>query len=209
MASNPILVEMHYLAPIEYYARICQHPEVHIEKYEHYQKGSYRNRCYIASPEGKLMLSIPLSKGKNQRTLIKDVRIANDAKWQKIHWQSLGSFYRSSPYFEYYEDKFTPFYHKTFEFLFDFNEQLMNMLFELMELKVNITFTKKYEDDPEGVKDMRSVILPNANKTTAAFKAPEYKQVFEEKTGFLPNLSIVDMLFSEGPNARELLLSGE
>lgn len=204
MNTDTLLIEMQYLAPIEYYSNILSHQKILIEQFEHFEKSTYRNRCYIAGPNGALRLSIPLEKGKNQHTVIKDVRISYDFAWQKIHWQSLCSVYRTSPYFEFYEDKLSPFYENNFIFLFDFNEQLMMVILQLLDLHPQFSKSTHYEKSYEGsIKDCRSKILPN--KINDFYYPPKYQQVFESNNGFLPNMSIVDLLFCEGPEGVNLL----
>ncbi len=197
---SEILIESQYLPPISYFRLIKQYQTVYIEKQEHYQKGTYRNRCYLAGPNGRLRLSIPLRKGKNQHSIVKDVQIAYDHDWQHIHWQSLCSVYRSSPYFEYYEERFEPFYKKQEKYLFNWNQNLMVLLWELLGYGQEVLYTKEFQKQPEGVDDHRSAILPVQGRSNI-----KYTQVFEERQGFLEDMSIVDLLFAEGPHAGELL----
>jgi len=201
-----LLIETQYLGNIEYYARLTHHKTVLLEQHEHYVKSTYRNRCYIAMPDGPLRLSVPLARSRYQRRAIKDVRIDYSYAWQRLHWNSLCTAYRSSPYFEYYEDTFYPYYHKPFDFLLDFNQQLCAEIVELLQLPVQVNNTKSFQKSyaPEAnICDFRSVIHPR--KTHAIgnpkYVSPTYHQVFENKIGFLPNLSIIDLLFAEGPNA--------
>ncbi len=205
MNEEQPLVEMQYLGPIPYYLLLSKYPSILIEKYEHYVKGTYRNKCFIGGPNGMLRLTIPLEKGKNQNTCIEDVIIANDNKWQSLHWQSLCSVYRNSPYFEYYEDDLAPFYHNSFKFLFDFNQQLMHQILEHLNISPQFSYSSKYEKEPiPPVIDWRSKIHPRQS-SERSFPVVEYKQVFEDRTGFLPDMSIVDLLFAEGPHAGDML----
>ena len=200
---STLLIEMQYLGTVSYYQKLLSHPRVLIEAHENFEKSTYRNRCCIHSPEGKLRLSIPLEGGRGQRQLYSEIKIGYDVDWQKNHWNSLVSCYRNSPYFEYYEERFFPFYAQRFEKLFDFNRQLMDLTLELLEVKPQIAFTESYEKHhEEKVEDCRSEILPS--KVSLDFPV-KYRQVFEERTGFIPDLSIVDLLFSKGPHAAELL----
>lgn len=207
MNSKPILIEAQFLPPIQFFALALNESQILFEKFEHYEKGTYRNRCYIAGPNGRIMLSVPLKKGKNQHTPINRVAISYDHPWQHLHWQSLCSAYRSSPYFEYYEDDFKPFFHQKHKFLFEFNMALLNLLFKLFQMEKHISFTHQYSDGSSTLfRDYRSSIHPNKNKSRlSSFSCPQYGQVFCDKTGFLPNLSAVDLLFNEGPNALTML----
>lgn len=198
-----LLIELQYLGSISYYRKLLQHAQhIVMEAHENFEKSTYRNRCYIASPNGKLRLTIPVEGGKGQRALYADIKIDYEQNWQKIHWQSLTSCYRNSPYFEFYEHRFEPFFTERFEKLFDFNRRLMELLIELLELDVNITYTNSYQKRCDDGVDFRSRMLP----AQIADSGITYRQVFQEKTGFLPDLSIVDLLFSEGPRAKEKLL---
>ena len=136
---------------------------------------------------------------------MKDVRISDDWNWQKIHWQTLCTFYRRSPYFEYYEDDFAPFYEKKCEFLFQYNMELLEMINGLLGLDKELVLTEKYESTYDTLEDLRNVIHPKIDIAESGFTPPKYIQVFESKTQFFPNLSIVDLLFNEGPNAVNLL----
>ncbi len=206
--ERQMILELQYAAPIQYYARLLQYPGVILEQWEHYEKASYRNRCYIANPNGRLRLTIPLKRGKHERQPIRAVKIANDTPWQQLHWSSLISSYRSAPYFEYYEDRLAPFYQQPFDSLFEFNQQLMTCLLDLLDMKLSLSFSGSYvKAYPESVSDWRSGIHPKAHKMRPdpAFEVPVYHQVFEPQQGFIPNLSIYDLLFNEGPHAIEHL----
>ncbi len=161
-------------------------------------KQTYRNRCYILSPNGVQKLSIPLITVKKQKT-IKDIKISYDENWQKIHWKSFEAAYRSSPYFEFYEDHFFSFYHeKKPTFLVDINEQLEQKIIKLLGLSVTVNKTIEYADCKTVTNDYRTSFSPK-KQTLLAFK--NYIQVFGDRNEFAPNLSILDLLFNEGPNA--------
>ena len=205
--NKTIVLDLHYLAPVIYYSTIITFQKVFIAKCEHYEKSTYRNRCYIASPNGTLRLTVPLLRGKNQHIIVKDVRISYDYNWQKLHWESLCACYRSSPYFEFYEDNFVKFYLKRYNYLFDFNEELMNLILNILKIKINYSYTECYIKSDENSLNLRSAIHPkqSKNKITLLQDTPSYHQVFENKTGFFPDLSIVDLLFNEGPATKEYL----
>jgi len=197
--SDKNVFSSHYLAPIEYYFHLINCGNVTIDTYENYVKQTYRNRCCILSPNGIQNLTIPLVKAK-KRNLTKNMVIAYDDNWRKIHWKSLESAYRSSPYFEYYEDDFYPFYHeKEYKYLVDFNDDLQKKIIELLSLETNITKSDSYIENVAPENDFRNSISP---KNTSSLNFISYIQVFGgERNGFNPNLSILDLLFNEGPNA--------
>jgi len=137
-------------------------------------------------------------KGSKNHTIIKDVKISYDFSWQRLHWQSLQACYRRSAYFEYYEDELVPFYEKKFDFLFDYNEQLLQFILKSIKLKVDLKYTESYESEYPGLTDLRSSISP---KIESEFSQKPYYQVFEERQGFQKNISIVDLLFNQGPHS--------
>jgi len=194
-----------YLAPVEVFTEIValKTDEVWIEKFEHFPKQTYRNRASIYSPNGKLDLIIPVMKGAKVHTVMKDVRISYESDWPRLHWMSLQTSYRRSAYFEFYEDDFAPFYQKKYEFLFDFNVDLLALVLRLLKARKTITFTDTYMESNDEVVDFRSSIHPK--KVNAVHPAKSYFQVFEPKYGFIPNLSIVDLLFNQGPNSLNFL----
>lgn len=189
-----------YLAPVEYYAALFRSKEVLIEIHDHYQKQSYRNRCIIAGANGPMPLSIPVEKPSDEKTEMKDIRIAEHGNWRHLHWNAIVSAYNSTPFFEYFEDDFRPFYEKKFTFLHDFNEQLRQLVCRLIDIKTPVTYTRTFvQNVAANVVDYRETIHP---KRPSGFKTNPYYQVFYEKLGFLPNLSIIDLLFNMGNESR-------
>lgn len=194
-----------YLAPVEYYAVLANAKSVILEQHEFYQKQSYRNRCNIASSAGPMTLSIPVEKLSGEKCLIRDVKISGHGNWQQQHWKSIESAYNSSPFFEYYEDDFIPFYEKKWNFLWDFNQNLMGKINELLDIQPNIVFLDSYISAYDSQTDLRDIIHPKGNKLIA--QLPHYYQVFESRTGFLPGLSIIDLLFNMGNESIFILKS--
>jgi len=192
-----------YLPPIEYFNRLKQEEEnILVERFEHFPKQTYRNRCTIQSPNGKLNLIVPVIKGSKNHTVIKDVKISYDFDWQRLHWMSLQTSYRSSAYFEFYEDEFALFYEKRWDYLFDYNLEIFQLLLKFLKLNVSWSFTERYEKEYEGLNDLRENIHP---KISGTHTARPYFQVFEDRRGFMPNLSIVDLLFNQGPQAAQFI----
>lgn len=194
-----------YFGPIQYYSKLLSYDEAYIEHYEHFPKQTYRNRCVIYGANGALDLSIPLKK-RGERTPVKDIRISYEQPWQKLHWRSFESSYRCSPFFEYYEDDLAPFYEKQYEFLVDFNAELHQLVCDLLKIDNNTKLTEKYEKQPENMDDFRDMISPKVPYTAdKSFIPKAYTQVFINKHGFIPNLSIIDLLFNEGSSAKEFI----
>lgn len=197
-----ILLHPSYFPSIEQMAAIAQSEKVVFEVEDNYQKQTYRNRAYIAHSNGKLLLNIPIKHDKRKKhQMMKNVVVENDFPWQEQHWKSLQSAYRTSPFFEYYEDDLAPLFTETVHGLLDHNLRIAEILCELIGIEVEISKSKAYEISPEIV-DLRFLI--NA-KIKSDFQCEEYTQVHAANHPFLPNLSVLDLLFNEGPNTLNYL----
>ena len=202
-----------YLAPIEYYTKLLAYDKVFIEQHDHYMKQTYRNRCTIAVPDGELALSIPTVKPNTLKCPMRDIRISDHGNWRHLHWNAIESAYNHTPFFEYYKDDFRPFYEKKYEFLVDFNADLRQLILEELSLDLPIAVSDTYVDatPAEDFTDLRQVLSPKAQPcvpgetSSTGFCARPYYQVFAERTGFLPNLSMADLLFNMGPESRLVL----
>jgi len=199
MIEKGAVLPMFYLPPIEYFAKLNTYKTgVFIEQEEHFPKQTYRNRANIYAPDGLLALTVPVVKGSKNHTKVRDVKISYDFRWQRLHWQSLQACYRRSAYFEYYENELAPFYEKKFDFLFDYNEQLLHLILKAAKIKVDLKYTESYEPAYTDIADFRKSIHP---KEPSQFEQKPYFQVFEDRKGFLKNLSMVDLLFNQGPHS--------
>jgi hypothetical protein len=199
MIENGVVLPMFYLPPVKYFSTLKRYKDaILIEREEHFPKQTYRNRASIYSPDGLLVLTVPVVKGAKNHTKIKDVKISYDHEWQRLHWLTLQACYRRSAYFEFYEDELAPFYEKKFNYLFDYNEQLLRMLIKSVKLKVDLKFTENYEAFYPELDDFRNAINI---KDEPLVEPKPYYQVFEERHGFQRDMSIVDLLFNQGPNA--------
>jgi len=192
-----------YLAPVQYYCKLFSFDSVMMETNENYLKQTYRNRCMIAAANGIQTITVPVEHPKTDKILTKDIRISDHGNWRHIHWNALVSAYGMSPFFEYYEDDFAPFYTQKYHFLFDFNEQLRMTICALLDIRPNIDYTAEYL--PAVTNDFRTTIRPRQPVADASFSPQRYYQAFNGKHGFLPNLSIVDLLFNMGPEATIVL----
>lgn len=193
-----------YLAPVEYYTKLLAFDKVFIEQHDHYMKQTYRNRCTIAAPDGELALSIPTVKPETQKSPMRDIRISDHGNWRHLHWHAIESAYNHTPFFEYYKDDFRPFYEKKYKFLADFNEELCRLVCSLVDIQPDMARTTEYRTEfTSDEADFRERIHPKKDFTVedTAFIAQPYYQVFQEKLGFLPNLSIIDLLFNMGPES--------
>ena len=192
-----------YAGNLTYYSVLVKSSQVYIDGFENFHKQSYRNRCVISSPNGPLKLIIPIIR--ISKNIVKDVKIDNHQNWRKIHWKSLESSYRSSPYFEFYEDEFKPLYlEKKIEYLLDFNQQINLVLLRCLNMDTEVIFSDSYIERGGKVNDFRDIIHPSSVPTETV-KKMKYSQVFQESQDFIYNLSIFDLLFNQGPLAKQLL----
>ena len=206
--NTTALLELHYLPCIQYFSKLAHYRVVYIERQENYQKGSYRNRCHIAGANGLLRLSVPLRQGKNEQQAIHEGAIAYKEPWRAHHWASIRSAYGNAPFFEFYAGRLQPHFEQKPALLFDFSYGLLQTLAELLQLDCQLRLTDRYEPaPPDGVLDLRNAIHPKKHrqKPDLHFEPAPYPQVFLEKHGFLPNLSILDLLFCTGPQAGLIL----
>lgn len=206
MKNTPIVIDNQYLAAINLFSILNKSSNIIFEQYETYQKMSFRNRCLIAGANGVISLSISLEKGRSQKKLITDVKISNRTNWQEQHWRTIESCYRGSPWFVYYGPELRQFYYRKFEYLFDWNLELFKWAISKLNfpIPVEIGFTNNFQhlyDDAFFI-DLRNKILPKNYHLTPT---KPYQQVFKERTGFIPNLSIIDLLFCEGKRALNYL----
>lgn len=194
------LMALHYLPAIGWITNLMKYPSVRLEKCEHFVKSSGRNRCEIGNAQGRQILSIPIAGGRGQQTPITELQISNEKAWQKHHWHALQTAYGKAPFFEDYAPYFEPFYSRPYDKLWDFNLDLLQLCLKLLVVQKELFFSDDYDKIlPPSVVDFRAqnmVILNNPNT---------YYQGFASQTGFLPNLSCLDLLFQLGPDANVYL----
>lgn len=198
---SPLSTLLHptYLPNIITFGFIVQR-QIIWEVQDNFQKQTFRNRAHVCTDRGKLMLNIPIKHvGKYQgRQYYKDVKIDNREPWQRQHWRTLQTAYRTSPFFEYYEDDIAPIYENPYTYLLDYNLEVCSLICDCLQIKMPESRTTSYTVRPTDMEDAR--FLVNAKKEVQA-DLPFYHQVFGERHGFLKNMSILDLLFNEGTRA--------
>ena len=199
-----ILIHPNYFPNIHQFTQIIKANNILFEVSDNYQKQTFRNRTYIYGANGKLGLFIPVIHTHKQRELFKDVKISYESNWMDLHLKSLQSAYRSSPYFEYFEDDFIKLYSEKEKFLVDFNIKCIKLIYNLLDIDLNFKISNEYIEKTNEIIDLRG--LSNARKQKT-IETPKYIQVFESKHGYLNNLSILDLIFSEGKNSVSLMKS--
>jgi len=205
---KPILLSTAYLPPISWMAVAMQTEHMGIELQETFPKQTYRNRCTIATSSGKLNLTVPVKRINGNHTRTCDIRIDNSNNWQLLHWRSIITAYNKSPFFLYYRDQFESLFFKKQEHLVDLNRELLNELFKALQIKsLEIFYTNEYVVKSD-VYDLRNSFHPKSlTHHPVKIEFPRYMQSFEENHGFIPDLSIFDLLFNMGPDAFQYLIN--
>ena len=195
------LLSSTYFGPIQWYQKLHRMPCI-IEQHDHFVKQTYRNRCVIATANGTQTLTVPIERYDGTKCPMRDIRISDHGNWRHLHWNALVSAYGETPFFEFYADDLRPFFEKRHTFLFDLNLDIMHTMCQLLDVRPQVTLSEQYivlpsEDD--AVVDFREAIRPKHPLPDADFNPTPYYQVRAQRHGFLPNLSILDLLFNEGP----------
>ena len=191
--SSKVIYPITYLGPVSWYRCWLNDTDALIEQYETYQKQTIRNHCNIVGPNGVQTLTIPIERMHERKILTKDIHITYQEKWQQTHWQALKTAYRNSPFYDYYIDLFEPLYSQKYDYLLDFNIKLMEIILKLSETPKTIQLTDKY------------IGITQLQISNSEMQNPNYYQVFQEKHGFIADMSIIDLLFNMGPESYKIL----
>ncbi len=197
-----VLIHPTYFPTVAHFVAIAKSNAVVFEVADNFVKQTYRNRAYIYGANGLLQLNVPVVYSQKNRKPYAEVTVFKGEKWQLQHWKSLESAYKTSPFFEFYEDELKPLFFEQVEGLLDFNLKCFGVICDCLQLDVSTSKTTIYEKTSSTATDFRCLV--DAKKNTD-FNLQAYTQVFSAKHGFIPNLSILDLLFNEGPNALNYL----
>ncbi len=204
--SEEVLLSTAYFPPVEYFSVVARSRRVLIEREENYLKQTYRNRCVIMGSNGPLPLVVPVLRGSFHKTAIKDLRIDNSRRWRDLHLRGIRSAYAAAPFFEFYFDIINDVISGNHLFLIDLNHDALSAICGAAGIPADISYTEKFL--PEGISgnDFRYAIAPKRAPGVTGYTPVPYTQVFSQKHGFIPQLSIIDMLLNNGPGTRALLL---
>ena len=200
-----MLLSTTYFGPIQWYQKLHRYQQVEIEQHETFVKQTYRNRCLIATAQGTQALTVPVVH--DDHCSIQHLRISDHGNWRHLHWQAITSAYGDSPFLEYYEDDLRPFFfERRWETLFDFNWDIFTKMCHLIDIQPHVELTTDYAKkidsiDSRPVADYRGIICPKHAVPDPDFVPKPYYQVFSQRHGFLPNLSILDLLLNMGPES--------
>lgn len=201
------LLSSTYFGPVQWYQKLSRYDKILIEQHDSFIKQTFRNRCVIATPNGPLSLTVPAKPvAKAMDGALSPVerqpQISDHGNWRHVHWNALKSAYGESPFFEYYADDIKPFFESRWESLYAFNADICRKMCELLDIEPDITFTDHYMTTEEvkdlGIDDYRDVIRPKHPMPDSDFVPRRYYQVYEQRHGFLPNMSVLDLLFNMG-----------
>lgn len=200
--QGKILISTAYLPPIDLMKLISEAGDIIIESDENFVKQTYRNRCYILSAHGPQLLSVPVYEGSRRKVKVKEVRIDYSKRWQQVHLRAIMSSYRSSPYFDFYFENIERIISEKHEFLFELNMSLIDCILIMLKMKKNLSFSESFEALNNEPYDFRNKINPGQ---AILFPEKRYYQVFDTGKGFIPNLSIIDLIFNMGPESAKYL----
>lgn len=202
---SKLLIEYQYFGTLNYYKTLFQYLNIEFEEYENYQKGSFRNRTPVPGANGVINLSVPLQKGRDQKALFRDIKIDYRENWMVQHIRTLDACYNRAPFYEFYRDSIRDLLNQEETHLMSLDKKLVQWVLKMLKAKPVISSTERYSlKIQEEIVDARNSILPGKD---LSIDIPEYAQVFEDRIGFKPNMSILDLLFCQGPASAGLLKS--
>lgn len=204
---DSVLLPAAYFGPVYYFRTLVNSGTAYIEQHEHYLKQTYRNRCVILAANGPLPLVVPVEHGRRPMQKITDIRIAYHMPWQRNHWRSITSAYMNSPYFDHYAEDFIHFFEKRYTFLFDLDIEITRTILGILKPETEFRLNKVYGKADDMTLNMTQLISPKTETSSfdCKYSPVAYTQVFEDKFSFVPDLSILDLIFCKGPEAIQIL----
>lgn len=203
--DKKIILSTSYFGPISYFSKLLLPQNVWIEKHEHFIKQTYRNRCIIYGANGPVSLTIPVKRGSFHKIKIADLEIDYSKDWQINQWRAIESSYNSAPFFQYYSDDIKIFFESDTRWLFEHNMNIIETLLKLIRLSKDILLTEQYLPDSAHIIDYRMTLRPKIPPEDPLFRSVRYFQVFDDRHGFIQDLSILDLLFNAGPETLDIL----
>jgi hypothetical protein len=195
-----LIADLQYFPPSIFFNYLGNYTHCIFDQYEHFQKMSFMNRCTLLGGNGPLNLTVPLDGGRNQKAVFRDVKILNSKNWQDRHWKTITSCYNKSPWFDHYRDDLQKLYLRKFDFLVDWNLACFEWISDKLSIGISYSLSRNFQKEYDSIEyiDMRGkLVLATINKRFP--DVARYPQVFEDRFGFLPNLSVLDYLFCVGP----------
>ena len=208
---STLLIEYQYFGTVNYYKTLFQFSNIKFEEYENYEKGSFRNRTPVPGANGVINLSVPLQKGRDQKAPFRDIKIDYRDKWMVLHMRALDACYNRAPFYEFYREGIRDLLYQEETYLMALDKKLVHWVLKMLKAKPHISATETYDRIVEGdIVDARNTVLPGKElNENLNFTVAEYDQVFRDRIGFKPNMSILDLLFCEGPASAGLLKSSD
>jgi hypothetical protein len=200
-----LILSTAYFPPVSYLKLMAQADMVYIEYHENYLKQTYRNRCEIPASNGILSLTVPVKEGSFHKTAIRDLQIDYSGEWVRTHLRAFKATYNSSAFYEFYIDEISTVLKSGHRYLIDMNLEILQMMCEMTGIETNIAFTDEFIHSYSEMADLRETITPGNREKHSRMNETPYFQVFSDKLGFIPDMSILDLLFNMGPESWSLL----
>ena len=207
--AGTVLLSTAYFPPADYFSLVAGSDKVRIEKWENYHKQTFRNRCTILGANGPLDITIPVLRGSFHKTPIRDLQIDESRRWRDLHLRGILSAYATAPYFEFYFETIKDVITKKHRYLLDLNMEALEKMLDVVGIDVRVSFTEEFAGEGMVEGDFRYLITPKKRVRRDPPKEARYPQVFSDRYGFVPGLSIIDMLLNNGPGTRALLLRSQ
>ncbi len=201
-----VLLSTAYFPPARYFTLIAGAGDVQIEKWENYHKQTYRNRCTILGANGPLDLVVPVLRGSFHKTPVRDIEIDSSRRWRELHLRGIMSAYATAPYFEFYFDILKEVITGDFRYLLDLNDTALKAVLDAIGINVPVSFTGEFTGEGMAEADYRYTLTPKKSEGAVRNTGAGYTQVFSDRYGFVPGLSIIDLLLNNGPETKALLL---